>query len=669
MRYNTNNPVEPDGSNDPRDLSDNSGVFDLLMNTGAETAKDRLNRDRYTYQSFHNLVINAKNQVGPTVTAAKAAVNAARDEGIQDIEQSVSAVDATEALAKADMLAKAAALGDDLNNKHYTNYAEMISDPQTRDAVVAVVDGDQDQNLNGWYSWNNTTKKWVRFQDQPAMRSVVDYRVPDVITQGSRMVPLIVAGQRVLLWAEDGKIDGAGMADTVVAAARKLVPSVDASSAFVPLMVNDFGKVIAWLRQGRFEAAGLTPVEKVVPQINPTVTGFVPLIFNEKGNVIAWLRDGKFEAAGLKAAIDVAVQDGIAAQAKKNPPKVTDGSGIAAYRAKIAKALGGTGSARVIFTGDSWAEHLMETAQPLAASLYAAYGQAGTGWIGRDADEGGATSTKSQLLNGARLVKTGFTLLDMNATQCDSLDGHAASATGTTATIAITDLKTQALTWYYKDGDGTFRYSVDGGEPVVVAGQNTGARKSIQITGLSDQAHSFTFDLVGNTGTVIIYGGMATRSTPGVEFSKAGNGGSTGTQWLGIAPFVQAYAAELKPDLAVIVLGTNDRNQNIQKEPFKAGVQALVTAYQTGSPNCSVILITPTRSGTTPELGLLSDYADAMREIVSVTPNVEFIDLNGFMPPRTTSDAMGLWLDAAHLNENGGRFVTGLLMKYFLRTN
>lgn len=669
MRYNTNNPVEPDGSNDPRDLFDNSGVFDLLMNTGAETAKDRLNRDRYTYQSFHNLVINAKNQVGPTVTAAKAAVNAARDEGIQDIEQSVSAVDATEALAKADMLAKAAALGDDLNNKHYTNYAEMISDPQTRDAVVAVVDGDQDQNLNGWYSWNNTTKKWVRFQDQPAMRSVVDYRVPDVITQGSRMVPLIVAGQRVLLWAEDGKIDGAGMADTVVAAARKLVPSVDASSAFVPLMVNDFGKVIAWLRQGRFEAAGLTPVEKVVPQINPTVTGFVPLIFNEKGNVIAWLRDGKFEAAGLKAAIDVAVQDGIAAQAKKNPPKVTDGSGIAAYRAKIAKALGGTGSARVIFTGDSWAEHLMETAQPLAASLYAAYGQAGTGWIGMDADEGGATSTKSQLLNGARLVKTGFTLLDMNATQCDSLDGHAASATGTTATIAITDLKTQALTWYYKDGDGTFRYSVDGGEPVVVAGQNTGARKSIQITGLSDQAHSFTFDLVGNTGTVIIYGGMATRSTPGVEFSKAGNGGSTGTQWLGIAPFVQAYAAELKPDLAVIVLGTNDRNQNIQKEPFKAGVQALVTAYQTGSPNCSVILITPTRSGTTPELGLLSDYADAMREIVSVTPNVEFIDLNGFMPPRTTSDAMGLWLDAAHLNENGGRFVTGLLMKYFLRTN
>lgn len=669
MRYNTNNPVEPDGSNDPRDLSDNSGVFDLLMNTGAETAKDRLNRDRYTYQSFHNLVINAKNQVGPTVTAAKAAVNAARDEGIQDIEQSVSAVDATEALAKADMLAKAAALGDDLNNKHYTNYAEMISDPQTRDAVVAVVDGDQDQNLNGWYSWNNTTKKWVRFQDQPAMRSVVDYRVPDVITQGSRMVPLIVAGQRVLLWAEDGKIDGAGMADTVVAAARKLVPSVDASSAFVPLMVNDFGKVIAWLRQGRFEAAGLTPVEKVVPQINPTVTGFVPLIFNEKGNVIAWLRDGKFEAAGLKAAIDVAVQDGIAAQAKKNPPKVTDGSGIAAYRAKIAKALGGTGSARVIFTGDSWAEHLMETAQPLAASLYAAYGQAGTGWIGMDADEGGATSTKSQLLNGARLVKTGFTLLDMNATQCDSLDGHAASATGTTATIAITDLKTQALTWYYKDGDGTFRYSVDGGEPVVVAGQNTGARKSIQITGLSDQAHSFTFDLVGNTGTVIIYGGMATRSTPGVEFSKAGNGGSTGTQWLGIAPFVQAYAAELKPDLAVIVLGTNDRNQNIQKEPFKAGVQALVTAYQTGSPNCSVILITPTRSGTTPELGLLSDYADAMREIVSVTPNVEFIDLNGFMPPRTTSDAMGLWLDAAHLNENGGRFVTGLLMKHFLRTN
>lgn len=646
-----NNTLNPMPSNNPLDFFDNSENLDLGMNSTAETFLDRFGRPRNTYQAFHNLVINAKGQIDPTVAAAKSAVNSTAQAAIAQMEET------------------AENLGDDLNNKHFDTYAEMNQTPQTRDAVIAVVDGDPDTNLNGWYSWNNNTKKWVRFVDQPAMRSIVDYRIPDIGFQQARTMPLIVGGEKVLLWLDDGKIDGAGMAETVVAAARNLVPSVEASSALVPLMVNDAGKVIAWLRQGRFEAAGLTPIEKVVPQVNPTVSGFVPLIFNEKGNVIAWLRDGKFEAAGLKGAIDAAVQDGIAAQAKKNPPKVTDGSGIGAYRAKIAKALGGTGSARVIFTGDSWAEHLMETAQPLAASLYAAYGQAGTGWIGMDADEGGAASTKSQLLNGARLVKTGFTLLDMNATQCDSLDGHAASATGTTATIAITDLKTQALTWYYKDGDGTFRYSVDGGEPVVIAGQNTGARKSIQITGLSDQAHSFTFDLVGNTGTVILYGGMATRTTPGVEFSKAGNGGSTGTQWLGIAPYVQAYAAELKPDLAVIVLGTNDRNQSIQKEPFKAGVQALVTAYQTGSPNCSVILITPTRSGTTPELGLLSDYADAMREIVGVTPNVEFIDLNGFMPPRTISDAMGLWLDSAHLNENGGRFVAGLLMKYFLQTN
>lgn len=31
MRYNTGNPVGTDGSNDPRDLFDNSGIIDLLL--------------------------------------------------------------------------------------------------------------------------------------------------------------------------------------------------------------------------------------------------------------------------------------------------------------------------------------------------------------------------------------------------------------------------------------------------------------------------------------------------------------------------------------------------------------------------------------------------------------------------------------------------------------
>ena len=116
-----NNTLNPMPSSNPLDFFDNSENLDLGMNSTAETFLDRFGRPRNTYQAFHNLVINAKNEVGPTVTAAKAAVNAARDEGVQDIGQSVAAVDAAETTAIAHMEETAANLGDDLNNKRYTS--------------------------------------------------------------------------------------------------------------------------------------------------------------------------------------------------------------------------------------------------------------------------------------------------------------------------------------------------------------------------------------------------------------------------------------------------------------------------------------------------------------------------------------------------------------------
>lgn len=156
MRYNTNNPVGPDGSNDPRDLNDNAGVIDLVTNSLDEVVNDRLGRPRNTVQAFHNLVIDSKAQVAPTVAAAKDAVNSTADAAIEEMQQT------------------AATLGDDLNNKRYTTYAAMLADPQTRDGVVGIVDGDPDPNLNGWYSWDSGSSHWLRFVDQPVLGSTAD---------------------------------------------------------------------------------------------------------------------------------------------------------------------------------------------------------------------------------------------------------------------------------------------------------------------------------------------------------------------------------------------------------------------------------------------------------------------------------------------------------------
>ena len=46
MRYNTGNPVEPDGSSSPFDLHDNSGNIDLFTNGEAPDFPDRLGRQR-----------------------------------------------------------------------------------------------------------------------------------------------------------------------------------------------------------------------------------------------------------------------------------------------------------------------------------------------------------------------------------------------------------------------------------------------------------------------------------------------------------------------------------------------------------------------------------------------------------------------------------------------
>ncbi|MCS4063729.1 SGNH/GDSL hydrolase family protein [Pseudomonas putida] len=466
------------------------------------------------------------------------------------------------------------------------------------------------------------------------------------------------AGVAVLV----NRISSADVVDGLVA---KFVTADAAGLNVVPVVVTQDGKVPIWLENGLLSAANLSPALRlaatadIIARSDAASALMLPMISNDRGQVVAWLENGSFNAAGL----DQRIQEAIGTETKR---KYSDASQLYSYRAQLAKAKSGSGFARVFFTGDSWTEHLLETPQVLATSLYEAFGQSGQGWISVHADEGGASSTLSQLLNGARLNKSsGWTLADMTLA-ADGLDGHAVTATGATATINITNLKTQALRWYYLDSDGAFRYTVDGGTPVVVAGGGTGTRKSIDIDGLADSAHTIRFDLVGNAGTVTMYGGFATRTASGIEFSKAGNGGSTAVQWNGIAVNTQAYAAELKPDLVFIILGTNDRNRAITKAEFKAGIISMVAAYREGSPNCAVVLVTPVAGGDSPELGLMSSYAEAMDEVSRSIKGVEQINLNEFMPPRSVSDALGLWKDENHLSELGGRFVADLLMKYFL---
>ncbi|HFL2187605.1 TPA: hypothetical protein ACG3DQ_002630 [Pseudomonas putida] len=124
MDYNTNNPVPSDS---PFDFSDNCKNFDEGMSSTADTFRGRLGQNLYTWSFFHRMTANALAQINVTIGAAQAAVNSARDAGIEDISESVASVDAAEAAAKVQMEATAAALGDDLNNKHASTYAQLVT--------------------------------------------------------------------------------------------------------------------------------------------------------------------------------------------------------------------------------------------------------------------------------------------------------------------------------------------------------------------------------------------------------------------------------------------------------------------------------------------------------------------------------------------------------------
>jgi hypothetical protein len=171
MAYNTNNPL---GSSDPRDLFDNASIFDKYMTDSEEIVYDRFHQPRWTPQALHNLIINAKLQIDPTVAAAKAAVNAARDEGVQDIGESVAAVDAAETAAIAQMEATAADLGDDFNTLHKDTLAELQAVTPKYDGIVGIVGNDSDTTKNGWYQWNASAHVWVRLPNQPAMSAAVE---------------------------------------------------------------------------------------------------------------------------------------------------------------------------------------------------------------------------------------------------------------------------------------------------------------------------------------------------------------------------------------------------------------------------------------------------------------------------------------------------------------
>ncbi|MCQ8546582.1 SGNH/GDSL hydrolase family protein [Klebsiella pneumoniae] len=458
--------------------------------------------------------------------------------------------------------------------------------------------------------------------------------------------------------------------------ALERVPEEKVMPALVPVVRDMAGNVPIYLENGELDAKAVTgsfsdkvagkgtviptlaemvQKEKISPQL-------VPLFKDDAGMVPVYLVDGRLAVKGIDSSFVDLVYAALIGLFQPNQ-KYTDARTAWRWRtAKTKYKLSVTSKLKVGFTGDSWTEK-KAIPQMMANILYSEYSKAGEGWIN-------FASANGDTLNGMSFNISGWTTYDASETTAAptygcALDGLCLYATGTAARITLNAVSATGLSIYYKDTTGTFRYTIDGGTPIVVTGAGTGNVTKVDITGLANGTHQLVIDLTGNADTVVIYGVYASISSNGVEIQKFGNANITADGYTKVLGNISYFAQQLNPDIIFMIIGTNDYRLGRTLSNFYTALTSWVQTYKTALPDTCLVLIAPPQcnaSGSYP----LSSYRDVIRQVANEN-HVEFFSLyDDFPAAYATANTYGLWNDALHLNNNGADFLSRQLYKYFL---
>ncbi len=511
-------------------------------------------------------------------------------------------------------------------------------------------------------------------------------------------VPLFFAADlSVPVWLESGLLNTKGFAPTLMkqVAASTLstvgLQSVPLSNYRVPLAFDTGNKVAAWIENGLFAAKGLAPAlstmltADVLAQtglVSVPISSFrVPLAFDAANKVAVWVENGLLGAKGLVPSLTSALQAQVVSAAAtsfapRNAPASTalalysDGRSLYRWKAKLATLKQtNIGKIRCVFLGDSWAEKTT-IPQVMANSLYASYGNGGAGFISVD-------SAGDSPINGVTFSKSaGWVLYDASvlnpptapANGCGP-DGNGISTTLASDTISIGNCVATELRIFYRKTSGTFRWNVDGSAWTTVAGDGSNNMGIVTIAGLSNTSHTLNIDTTGNSDIVSFYGFYGTLTAGnGAEVLKMGNGGITGAGILSyVSTYVSPVLANLNPDLAFVVLGTNDYRGTAPASPvgtYGNALVAIAAALQAAVPDIGIIFIAPSdTSGTavTP----LTAYRDAMCAF-AIGNGFEFYNLHDEFSNWAEMNALGLFVDTLHLNNNGACLLTSRLRSRFL---
>lgn len=477
----------------------------------------------------------------------------------------------------------------------------------------------------------------------------------------------------VLIRSEVQAADSAAL-ERIVVRVGDSTAEVLVNWALLPLFPDQRGSVPIWLRQGFLAGVGLDESLKVGLARSTVVRpqpGWIPLLVDDDGSVPIWMEGNKLGAAGITDTLLKAIFESIAskfsprnAPLTATTPRATDGRSLYRFRAKASGILrSGTGTARVMVAGDSWAEQTL-ISQALADQLYEQYGKSGEGWV---------SVNSGNKLNGMTLSRSGsWTLYDASNLSAGTpphgcgIDGHAISTTGTNASVTIAGMVCTEVKIFYSNQTGALQWRLDGGAWTVVTGSGDGSIGEIDISGLADAAHTLEYNTAVNSDghLVVIHGHVATRnSAAGAEVHKVGNGGQTGTGQLQIAGNITPYAERLQPDVFVLILGTNDYRTGASTENFQAALQMCIDEVRAAVPDCGVVLVAPSQSNAVAQKPLAT-FRDIAYQ-VALQNGVEFLSLYDEWGSYPQMSALGQWLDDLHPSATGGEAISQSMFRRF----
>lgn len=302
-------------------------------------------------------------------------------------------------------------------------------------------------------------------------------------------------------------------------------------------------------------------------------------------------------------------------------------TGLRYWRAAVAGARAGEKQAHLCCFGDSITQGFNGNL-PLHQNSGAAY-------LKRHVDDYFGVVTGTGVIGAADVdldVQTGEDrIVEAGPGWSDYLDygpfERCRTATGTANTITFTATGTACDIWYQRlTTGGTWTYTVDGGAPVSVNSNGGILVTRTQITGLTDTEHVIVITAPETNSIYFLGIEMKRGGNYGVKVSRFASSGAASAELVtvGTGKGLAANVGMTKPDLAFLIFGTNDWNQQTPLATFEANLLAFEASLEAN--DCDLALVMEP-SGSAVKTIVANEYRDVMKKVAAATGSA-FMDIH-----------------------------------------